>query len=287
MPQVDGRARWWLGTVMTIVVASGGVSANSQDVEDIVEEPRQQQRPTFGDRDFNLLVYGGTENAAQLGNRLESVLDKRIEIVDQGCKLSESQKKKLYLAGRGDIKRLLDRIEGKRARLHQVKHDPRQLNQLLRELAILRTALRSDIFGDNSLFTKILKTSLTAEQLIEYEKTEKEQWLIRHRHTVNVILGAESRRLKLSPKQTERLRALFEAEIRPVRSETSYDQSVGLYIMNSLARIPDDKIRPIFTSEQWKAYSQRAETFRSRLEIRANKNPDLDTLILRREFNGR
>ena len=53
------------------------------------------------------MLVGGTD-AARF--RLETILAARVDKIARQCGLTEVQKKKLLLAGRGDIKRFFDRV---------------------------------------------------------------------------------------------------------------------------------------------------------------------------------
>ncbi|MGE5191319.1 MAG: hypothetical protein ACM3U2_02385, partial [Deltaproteobacteria bacterium] len=93
--------------------------------------------------------------------------------------LTAAQKQKLQLAGRGDIKRMFDRIEDSRRRLQaQVVQDiegvQRLCVQMSQESSALRAGIRKGPFGEGSLFAKTLKSALTAEQIAGYEKRKRD-----------------------------------------------------------------------------------------------------------------
>lgn len=85
----------------------------------------------------------------------EATLRRNIRIVDRFCMLTDVQKQKLELVGRGDIKRLMDSGSG---------------NELLDEIQFARRgfARRFPAAPASSLFVKSLERLLTAEQATRY-----------------------------------------------------------------------------------------------------------------------
>ena len=56
--------------------------------------------------------------------RLKERLSLKVEWIQLSCNISEAQKKKLEIAGRGDIKRFMDEMRGMKRRYRQIKGDP-------------------------------------------------------------------------------------------------------------------------------------------------------------------
>jgi hypothetical protein len=98
---------------------------------------------------------------------LESILEAKIEAAGRRQALSDSQKAKLALAGRGDIKSLVRRAEaictvyeGHNCVLMSMD-DARQFSD---ELSSLRSAYRIGPFDDGSYFSKALRAIRQREQ---------------------------------------------------------------------------------------------------------------------------
>jgi hypothetical protein len=125
----------------------------------------------IADATIRRLAYGKDEDAANVRCLLELALDRRIGVVDQACRVTDAQKSKLRLAGRGDIKRFFDRVEGLRPmRPHAAQNDnlPELCGFAFREDATA-PARRFGLFEQSSLFSKTLKTSLAEGQAAAYE----------------------------------------------------------------------------------------------------------------------
>ena len=100
------------------------------------------------------------------------LLREKIDTVDRVCRLTESQKQKLELAGRGDSKRLIDRIEKIGKQLRPVTDDAGINNErlgLAREAELLSRGSSPGVPDEGSLFVKSVAQTLTAEQLVRYE----------------------------------------------------------------------------------------------------------------------
>ena len=69
----------------------------------------------LSDELFDQWAFGGRMTGNTIRNKLDSLLTMQIEEIDRSCTLTEAQKNKLRLAGRGDMKRFLDRVEEKRS----------------------------------------------------------------------------------------------------------------------------------------------------------------------------
>ena len=128
----------------------------------------------ISDAAFDLHVFGRTENAAlSMKKDLHSRLGHFVDDLTDRYGLTSVQKQKIYLAGRGDIHRLLACAEDLRLLLRSdVIHndDLAELNwKFERELNTLRPKLRNP-FGRGSLIAKTLNNTLTSDQIAAYEK---------------------------------------------------------------------------------------------------------------------
>src|SRR5208283_5075319 len=93
------------------------------------------------DDQFDQWVFGGPRNSKAGRNKLDSLLALQVDDVARMCPLSEVQKKKLLLAGRGDIKRFFDKVEEKRKKFEKVKQDQTKIGEIYQELVPLKVEL--------------------------------------------------------------------------------------------------------------------------------------------------
>jgi hypothetical protein len=123
-------------------------------------------------RDFDDLVFGRESTAGIIRDEFQKDLRQRLEVASQICELSQTQTNKLQLAGNGDIQRYFDRI----VQLHSrfcVPVDARQgirgvanpAAELAQEAVLVQRIRNAGLFGDDSLFTKTLRSMASAEQI--------------------------------------------------------------------------------------------------------------------------
>ena len=120
------------------------------------------------------MVYGwvfGTNPFDEVGPRthLERALRQKIAVIDRVCRLTGVQKEKLELAGRGDIKRLINRAGETATQFQLCKHDRDKVKALIEESHLLGRSLASWISGEDGLFPKTLGKTLTEEQAASYK----------------------------------------------------------------------------------------------------------------------
>ena len=104
----------------------------------------------LNDAQFDQWVFGnmGVANAAAARNQLDSLLTLHVEDLERTCGLTPVQKKKLLLAGRGDIKRFFDRVE-ERKKFTKNRNDQNQFQQIWQEIQPLRNSFNAGFFGED------------------------------------------------------------------------------------------------------------------------------------------
>jgi hypothetical protein len=245
----------WLIMAIVCAIAAMGRPARAQ----VVIEPQNQEKaaPQFHvlihDKDFDKWFFNslGGKDAARL--RLESNLATRVEKIAGQCELTKVQKKKLLLAGRGDIKRWFDRVEEMGIKLDSDTDDQKRFWDLLEELRPLRLDSTGDVFGAGSLFAKTLKTTLTDEQKARSGRAARDGALSRHRATTRWVVATLDTILELSSVQHGQLEALLVEQTRPPRYFGEYDYYGVLY---QASKLPETKIKSILNDRQWAQLSK-------------------------------
>lgn len=245
--------------VLSWVFLSGclllGVAQNSSLAED-EDKPNAIQAAVEGfdidPSNFDQWIYGGNLNAQQGQQRIQSQLKLNIEEVDRVCGITEAQKKKLQLAGRGDLKRFNDDVEVVRKEFMLVRRDQEKFNQLWQKISPLQVRVASGIFGTDSLFMKTVQQTLTVEQYAAYQKADWERRRARYFARVDQYLVVLESGLPLKDEQRNALRAFLRDESKIPRRTSQYDFYLVQY---SLGTIPEEKLKAIFDAEQWKLMS--------------------------------
>lgn len=152
--------------LLLLAFASGSQwSAILANDPDPAAAPPSQQEQIF---DRQLFSNQADSSINEMQTRLQRILRLRINTLNRQLTLSEPQQKKLELAGRGSIKRLIDSIDEQRKLYLSVERDQNQQFRFFQEepgMISLRKKMRTGPFDDDSLFQKMLQSTLTADQV--------------------------------------------------------------------------------------------------------------------------
>jgi hypothetical protein len=114
---------------------------------------------------FDAWVFGNDYGGAELRARLSRILRRRADAAAERCTLTAAQQQKLELAGRGDIARFFERLNGLRSDFLAVKDDEQKRMEFFDQQVVpLEAIIENGPFGAESLFAKALATILTPVQ---------------------------------------------------------------------------------------------------------------------------
>jgi hypothetical protein len=250
------RSCWFrLHLAAALVAALGsGRTCWSQVVDGEVEEEAevavQPNRAVFmlTDDQFDQWVFGGPRNSRAGRNKLDSLLALQVDEVSRMCTLSEAQKKKLLLAGRGDIKRFFDQVEEKRKKFAQVKQDRNKIGEIYQELVPLQVALKSGLFGDGSIYAKTIRRVLSEEDDARYQKVIQDKNRFRYKAKVELVVAQLDQTVGFRDEQRRKLVELILSETQPPTRFGQYDYYLVMY---QAGQIAEAKLKPLFEHRQW------------------------------------
>jgi hypothetical protein len=214
-------------------------------------------RQQWTDENFDQWVFQQERNSAAGRQRLETRLALQLEFIDSACRLTDAQKKKLQLAGRGDIKRFFDRYETVKQKFQLVKEVSQEDQQkfqdvwqkVWQDISPLQTSLQAGLFHDDSLVYKSLYHTLTPEQWTRYEAVARERREFRHRAAIELMVASFEQTVPLRDAQRRDLITLLISQTKPLRKSSQYDSYLLLF---QLSQIPQEKLKPLFDARQWK-----------------------------------
>jgi hypothetical protein len=144
--------------------------------------------------DFDRWVSNG-KSTDQMRRTLESLLTLQVESAARTCGLSDIQKKKLELAGHGDVKRLARGVEELKEKFREVGQDQKKFNEIAQEVSLLQTKMNSEVFGESSLYRKTLNETLDRDQAARYEQADLERRRFRYEAKIEMFMSSlETRR---------------------------------------------------------------------------------------------
>jgi hypothetical protein len=246
-----------LASTLVLVGCMGAASAQPPKAVFVVNGVIVRQGQSWTDEQIEAWVFG--DNASMARRRIESRLADQIQDLDRACTLTDAQKEKLHLAGRGDIKRFFDRFDAFKRKAQRMQQDEQKMQRIFQEIPPLQATLHGGLFHEDSLLVKSLPTTLTAEQFARYDAMARERRLSRHRESVlkavgMLKLGFENavarlgRDIVLREEQRQALITLMTQETRPSRRPGPYDYHV---LLLQLGRLPEEKFKRLFDDDQW------------------------------------
>jgi hypothetical protein len=221
----------------------GSATAVPQQKAAVAARPVNQ----WPDEQFERWVFNQYGSADAARQRFESILTLQIDDIDRACHLSAEQKKKLQLIGHGDIKRIFDGYEKAKQRFKALNNDVQKLNEVMNEIRPLQ--MNGGPFEAESLFAKSLRHTLTGEQIPKFDVAAKERRAFRHRAQIELAVDLLEQTMPLRDAQRQDFIALLLKETKPTRYSGYYDFYLMMY---QLDRIPQDKLKPLFSAMQWK-----------------------------------
>ncbi len=247
------RPRLAHSLVLAAVLSGLGV-VRAQDADD--DEPEAAPAPAVvrqhfmvSDQSFESGVFGSLRTAAAARAQFGQSFSLRADEIEHACGLNETQKEKLLLAARGDMKRFFDRVEEKRKEFQLARTDPHKYQEFFQGLAPIRQAIAKGLFGDGSLFSKTIRSTLDPGQAARYEVVLRSRQGFREGARLELVLAVLDNALGLDAGQRRKLRKLAREETRPPKSFGYYDYQV---LILQLARLPEETLKPIFREAQWR-----------------------------------
>jgi hypothetical protein len=214
-------------------------------------------------------VFGNVGGADRARAQLEAVLSQQVDEYERICGLSPAQKRKLEVAGRGEIKRFFDRVDETRRKFRESEGpwDNKRLNAAWQEAQPLQQALRRDWFSEQSLFRKALHHTLTEEQAARYEQTLQDRAVFHYRAAVGWAAVTLASSMGWNDEQRQRFEKVILEETRTPKNSHPQAYFVVLCLAD---RIPEEKLRTIFDELQWRLLRQ--ELIRARSMERLLRN---------------
>ena len=242
----------------TTVSATAAYGALDGDDDDLIDEAAMGPMPVERafvirniDANIDAWLFGnqrGNDNGRQ---KVELALKAKVEEVVRAVNLTEAQKQKLLLAGEGDIRRFVDRVDDIKFKYQATDFRGGGWNRIFQEVQPLKNELHRGLFGNDSLFAKTLTKTLTAGQSEHYEGAVRERRLFQHRARVEMTVVRLGTYLGLREEQRKQLSRLLLEKTPPLPALTQpdHDHFVELVLMS---RLPENDLKPIFEAVQWR-----------------------------------
>ena len=248
----------WNGTLMLLAVVLGSAAALAS--MDDFEPPPGGDAVNNNNGNFNVQeaqfdqwIYQGSGNPDAGRARINAHLKLKIDELVRVCALTEVQRHKLALAGRGDVKRFNDQVEEVRKKFLLVKNDQQKFNQIWQDINPLQQKLAAGLFGENSMFAKTVQKTLSEEQQAGFRRIDEEHRRFRYEAIILSALISFETTVGFRGNQHDELTKLLLTETKPPRAFGQYD---SYFVMYSLSKLPAAKLKALLDDRQWKLLQQ-------------------------------
>ncbi len=242
-----------------ILVAMASVAPAQDEAEEAAEAVNEINMIQLGDQQIAQWVFGNrvlfqgrNVGPTHLG-RIEQELGLQLALVEAAVPLSEPQRRKLELAGRGDIDRFLDRFEAFQSQCPAGPVSQDKYLELNRKAQPLAARYRAGLHGEGSLFRKTLRSALDAEQSARFESLQAERSRKRYQALVKATVAMIDQKIPLDQDQRERLIELTLRETTPPEAPVEGYSKYNVVLL-LMSKVPEDSLRPIFADEEWPAF---------------------------------
>jgi len=242
-------------SLLALEYAAIAFAGDDFDDDDVAVPQVQQPQPmiVLTPEQFDQRVFGAQNGYAVAMKQFESQVDLRIEAADRVCKLTDTQKYKLRLAGDSDLKEFKDRCDSLKQRFQNAQIPLNDANKIFAEIQPLQQEWSTGLLGDASLFAKVFHHLLSSEQFTQLKQEETQRVQVRYRAKIKLAIATVENSIPLTEKQRESFEQLLATETKPPKISGRYDYYV---IMVQASRLSDEKLKAIFDEPQMRALKQ-------------------------------
>lgn len=206
---------------------------------------------------FERWVFQHFRSMKNARTSLLAELTLKVDELDRICDLDDTQRRKLSLAGRGDVKRFFDNYEQVKTKFQRTRPEDREINSVFQEIAPLQAAIQAGLFDGDSIIHRSLKNVLTDAQRAKYLRVQQERQRIRHQAAVELTVHMLDEAIPLLANQRVSLINMLLAFTRPARRSGQHDYYT---IMYQIARMPSEQLQTILDETQWKILAKQIDS---------------------------
>jgi hypothetical protein len=226
---------------------------NDENFDTTVEGDVIVRRAILNDQRADQFIFGQVESVEEARSRMDQALRRQVRQLNRRYHLTAAQQEKLLLAGRGDIKRALDRVAELKRKFQLAKFERLSLMNWVEEARRLQRALQAVTTNADSLFSKTVAATITDEQVALADKALHESHAAAFEAALADAAARLFRVLDLTEPEHSRLVTVMRSEIHQPRR---FGNSGYAYVMHELSKVPENKIRPTMREPKWKLLHQ-------------------------------
>ena len=239
-----------------LCIASSVTTAYAIDFYVIVEEKQpqpQQNHNGFRLEHFEQWVFNEQIDVNGARKKLAERLQSEAESIRSIFQLTQGQIDKLSLAGMGDIQAFMHEYEKTKEHFKNNLHDQQAMQNIWQDIQPLQQKYRGQMFGQGSLFAKIMKHLLDEDQLRIMQKLKREQSKFYYQSAVRQTILQIDQVSPLTHKNRQHLLELIEKHTYPPKNIPAGSQAhfLNYYVYGQLGNIPEKQLQAIFPDATW------------------------------------
>lgn len=195
-------------------------------------------------------------------NRLQQELTNKSKVLVDACsealQLDEGQVEQLRFACRGDVMRIMQEIteldiHTKHVDMQEMGRNQEEMQKIWPLVMPARSRIDEGLHSKGSLFEKSLKSILTADQQVNFEKQNQEKQTRLIVATTKLTLLEFEKQVPLTADQRNRIIKLVEESPKPKLVSEGMAYYLGIVV---LSKLPEEKVREILNEEQFKTFKK-------------------------------
>jgi hypothetical protein len=195
-------------------------------------------------------------------NRMQQELTNKSKVLVDACsealQLDEGQVEQLRFACRGDVMRIMQEIteldiHTKHVDMQEMGRNQEEMQKIWPLVMPARSRIDEGLHSKGSLFEKSLKTILTADQLVNFEKQNQEKQTRLIVATTKLTLLEFEKQVPLTADQRNRIIKLVEESPKPKLVSEGMAYYLGIVVLSKLS---EEKVREILNEEQFKTFKK-------------------------------
>ncbi len=225
----------------------------NREVEVEVKEDAQQQHnhnPWRVDQNLDGWIFSQHGNAKTAKRHIENQLKAKLASFDSQFGLDDDQKRKLLLAGRGDIEDFFSEVEGIRDEFKD-EQDQQKIQQVFQRIQPLQQKLQSGLFRGDSIMEKVSLRTLNDEQRDTFARNEERRLKASYDAAIKMTIAELEKSTPFTASQRKDLVTLLEGTPTP----KSFGQYVPYYVVYQLSK-NGKQVKEILEPGQAKAMQQ-------------------------------
>lgn len=205
-------------------------------------------------------AFGDLDSLAAARQRAEDLLAGRIDFVVQVGALQPVQRRKLELAGRGDIVRFFESVERLLSQLPRGQVRQAEWQEVWQELSPVRQQFALGLHERGSLFHKTVQTTLTAEQLEALDRMEEARAKRHYEAQIAAALVMLETRIPLTHVQRTRMTELLLTQTSPPRM-TGHSSYQFYFVYYRMSQLPEPELKALFDDLEWRVVRRMLDQF--------------------------